>query len=332
MSDPTRTAQRALNDLEARLREVEAPILKGLRPGLSIAEAKELLGTAGAPPEPALLSLYCWRDGAEGGGPSAELLDGARFLSLREAITTRQFELRLAAENEFLPALPASAIFDPLWFPILQDAGGLVYVVERLGAGRVLIVDRQDAGNPEELSASIIEFLDGIAKDGLDFKPPPLTAAVDVLVGRLESDEPRERTTAVRELTRKRPPAAFEPLVAMLKSQDAQARRNAALLLGALGDPRAIPMLIRCVASWSDPDMTSARAGLAAIGSEGDLGHIEKALAEGDRELRMDAIKALAALRDARAVPALQATASSDPDPVVREAAGQALSVLGQPR
>lgn len=78
--------------------------------------------------------------------------------------------------------------------------------------------------------------------------------------------------------------------------------------------------------------MTSARAGLAAIGSEGDLGHIEKALAEGDRELRMDAIKALAALRDARAVPALQATASSDPDPVVREAAGQALSVLGQPR
>jgi hypothetical protein len=332
MSEAARSPERALNDLEVRLHEAEAPVLKGLRPGLSVPEAMQLLSIVGAAPEPALLSLYCWRDGAEGSGPQAELLNGARFLSLREAITTWQFELRLAAENEFLPGQPASEIFDPGWFPILQDAGGLVYVVEGLGAGRVLVVDRQDSGNPEELSSSMVEFLDGIARDGLDFKPAPLTADATVLVGRLESNEPRERTTAVRELTRKRPPAAFEPLVAMLNSQDSQARRNAALLLGALGDPRAVPVLIRCVAFWIDPDMTSARAGLAAIGTEGEMGHLEKALADGDSELRMDAIKGLAALRDARAVPALQAAASGDPDRLLREAASQALRALGRPQ
>lgn len=292
----------------------------------------QLLSAAGARPEPALLALYCWRDGAEGSGPSAELLDGARFLSLREAIATQQFELRLAAENEFLPGLPASEIFDPGWFPILQDAGGLVYVVERLGAGRVLLVDRQDAGSPEELSGSLVEFLDRIARDGLDFNPAPLSADVAVLVGRLESSEPRERSNSVRELTRKRPPTAFEPLVAMLNSQDGQARRNAALLLGALDDPRAVPMLIRCVAVWSEVDATSAAAGLAAIGKVGVLGHLEKALAEGDSQLRLDAIKGLAMLRDARAVPALQAAASGDPDTMVRTEASQALRVLGEPR
>jgi HEAT repeat protein len=286
----------------------------------------------GGTPHPALLALYSWRDGAEGAGPFGELIDTARFLSLEEAISNREFDLRVAHEIEAPPEVPAAMIFDPGWFPILQDASGRVYVVEDLGRGRVLLVDQQDPGNPEELSNSLIEFLDRIARDGMNFKPPPLSADVAVLVGRLESDEGRERWNAVRELTRKRPPAAFEPLLAILDSPDEQARIDAALLLGALGDSRAVAPLIRCAAVWTGKDVTSALAGLAAIGDEGAFGHLEGALAKGDPEMRMDGVKALAATRDARAVPALQMAAAGDADPSVRAAATDALRQLGEPR
>jgi HEAT repeat protein len=260
------------------------------------------------------------------------LLPGARFPALEESIKSREFELRLAAENEALPEHPAAFFFDPGWFPILEEAGGILYVVENFGAGRVLVVDRQSPGNPEELAGALVPFIDGVARDGLRFRPAPLSDDAAALVSRLASKEPGVRMKASRELVRKRPASAFEPLVALLESNDDEVRREAALVLGELRDRRAIPILIRCIARWRGNDVASAWGGLAAIGKEGAFGHLEKALAEGDSELRMDAIKGLAVSRDARAVPALQAAASGDPDTPVREAAGQALRVLGKPR
>jgi hypothetical protein len=261
----------------------------------------------------------------------------ARFLSLQEAIETRRFELGLAAENEFFPDVPAAEIFDLQWFPILDDAVGRIYVVEKLGAGRVMIVDRMQVGAHEVLGESLVAFVDSLAHDGLDFKPSPPSADIAVLVARLESDNERERVRACQELTRKRPAAAFEPLVAMLESRDPSARRDAALILGLLRDRRAIPILIRCIARWStgdpigQPDATSAWAGLRDVGKEDVLAHLERALAEGDTALRLDAITGIVFTRDARGAVALQAAAMSDADPAVRAAAEQALRAAGEP-
>lgn len=258
---------RALADLEARLEKANPAVLKSLRPGLDSARATALLRNLEPTPDAGLVSLYKWRNGGD-----VDLIRGARFYSLEEAIESRAFELRLAAEVESLPDLRAAEIFDPRWFPILEDAGGLLYVVENLGRGRALLFDRQHIGNPEELGASLVEFIDGIARDGADFKPPPLSAAAKVLVSRLESGEPGVRWSAVRELTRKRPAEAFEPLVAMLGSSDAHARGDAALLLGALGDPRAIPILAGCAKRWTGNEVTSARAALSQLAKLGSAG------------------------------------------------------------
>ena len=334
----SRPVKQALADLEARLPQAQASILAGLRPGLSQGDATKLIADAGLKPDPGLIALYTWHNGAEGGGAQAELMDTARFLSLQEAIETRTFELGLAAQVESVPDMPAAEIFDPGWFPILSDASGRIYVVEQVGAGRVLIVDRQQIGIQEELSPTLIGFIDSLAQDALDFKPSPISADVTVLVRNLESKDGKKRVSAIQELTRKRPAAAFEPLVAMLESDQASARRSAALILGLLHDRRAIPILIRCIARWSVRDAeglndaTSAFAGLRDVSQEGWLAHLEHALADRDVELRLDAIKALAVSRDARAVPSLQAVAMHDSEAKVRAAAEQGLRSIGDPR
>jgi hypothetical protein len=327
--------KRALADLEARLRQAQASILGGLRPGLSQGDATKLIAGTGLKPDPGLVALYAWHNGAAGGGAQAELMDTARFMSLQEAIETRTFELGLAAQVEPFPDMPAAEIFDPGWFPILSDASGRIYVVEQVGAGRVLIVDRQQIGIQEELSLTLIGFIDSLAREALDFKPSPISADVTVLVRNLESKDDKKRVSAIQELTRKRPAAAFEPLVAMLESDQASARRDAALFLGLLHDRRAIPILIRCIARWSVrdaeglKDATSAFAGLRDVSKEGWLAHLEHALADGDVDLRMDAVKALVVSRDARAVPSLHAVAMHDPDAKVRAAAEHGLRTIG---
>jgi HEAT repeat protein len=79
-------------------------------------------------------------------------------------------------------------------------------------------------------------------------------------------------------------------------------------------------------------DATSAFAGLRDVSQESTLAHLEHALADGDVELRLDAIKALVVSRDARAVPSLKAVAMHDPDAKVRAVAEQGLRTIGEPR
>ena len=333
---PSRTAKQALADLESRLRLVKAPILAGLRPGLTESHALRLFSSAGVRPDSGLVALYTWHNGAVGGGSQGELMDTARFLSLEEALESREFALRVVADSVLGTGTAAEEVFDPTWFPILSPAHAGLYVVEKLGAGRVVTYEFEQGGISEVLSASLIEFIDSLSRDGLDFKPPAPSADAAVLVARLASEDENERVNATRELTRKRPPAAFEPLVAMLESPNSQARRTAALILGLLHDRLAIPILIRCVATWSAEqgdsarDAASALAGLRDVTDEGWLVHVERAIAEGDTQLRLDAITSLAFSRDARSVPSLQAAASHDPNPIVRAAAERALTALSE--
>ena len=272
-----------------------------------------------------MIALYRWHDGAEGSGPPAELVPDGRFTSLDEALRSREFELSLAAKGASATGLPAAEFFDPAWFPILEDPSGNLYAVEQMGKGRVLFVDRTEAHGREVLATSLAAFINGIAN------PPPAVApdAASALVAGLESPDPVVRLQSVRKLDRIRPAAAFEPLVAMLGSLDDEARRQAALLLGRLGDRRAVPHLIRCLAEWRGNEQVSAGAGLQAIGRKGAFGHLQYALEASDPVLRRQAAQGLVVLRDARAVPLLLATAATDPDLAVRATAAGALRDLG---
>lgn len=328
MSESPKAPERALADLESRLRDAHAPVLRGLNKGMGEDSVRRALRGTGQSPDPALVALYTWHDGARGAGPEAELMDDARFMPLEEAIENRAFELRLAAENEDLPDNPAVAFFDPGWFPILRDSAGNLCVVERMGGGRVLAVDREDVDTREVLASSLIDFFDRIQHGRIDYEHPRLTKPADQLVRELASARSADRALATKELSRKRPAAAFEPLVSMLESDDREARRQAALVLGLLNDRRAVPILIRCLARWIGMDTNSAWGGLAAIGSEGAFGHLEEALKSGESELRVDAIKGLTISRDPRATGVIS-TAARDPDPAVREAAERALHQLG---
>ncbi len=262
----------ALRELEGRLRAAGAPVLESLRPGLPRAEARRMLATLPGPTAGALLDLYSWHDGA-----TQELFPLARFHSLADALAMREFELRLAAEVAQEGGRPAD-IFDATWFPVLDDPSGNLYIVERLGAG---------------LAPSLAAFIDRIGPEG--FEPLPLSDPVAALVALME--DPATRAKATRELTRRRPPEAFDPLVALLQSPEGEVRRDAALLLGELHDWRAIPILIRCLAEWEGIDLTSAGAGLQNIAGEDVFSLLERTAATGDPELRGLAATALATLR-----------------------------------
>jgi len=253
-------ASSVLAELEARLRRYNPAALAHARAGLEATVVRKKFAAAGLDPTGDVVSLYEWRDGSD-----VDLFPGARLLSLDEAIATRELELKLARELEMPPRLSAEAIFATGWFPIMQNPGGLLFVIEDVGRGRVLFVERDDPGNPEEVSASLTAFLDAIVQEGPGLRPAPLSTDVAALVSRLESESPRIRWDAVRELTRKRPKEAFEPLVAMLDSANEDARRDAALLLGSLGDQRAAPILARRLTSWTGKDATAAEAGLSRL-------------------------------------------------------------------
>jgi hypothetical protein len=278
----------ALRELEGRLRAAGAPVLESLRPGLPRAHAKRLLAALPGPTAGALVDLYCWHDGA-----TQELFPLLRFHSLADALGMRGFELGLAAEVA-QEGGRAADIFDPSWFPVFDDPSGNVYIVERLGAGAVVLIDREDMNSRDELAPSLAAFVDRIGPEG--FEPMPLIDPVAALVAQLE--DPATLPKATRELTRRRPPAAFEPLVALLRrSPEGQARRNAALLLGELHNPRAIPILIRCLAEWEGRDLISAAAGLQNCAREDVFGLLERTAATGDPELRSLATAALASVR-----------------------------------
>jgi|GEM_PF-7017521 len=109
-------------------------------------------------------------------------------------------------------------------------------------------------------------------------------------------------------------------------------REAASVVLGKLGDKRAIPPLIEALKDGVEP----AAVALAAIGLDGTVAFDEKLLDEvigilrngGKPEARMAAAKALAILKRPKALPALIA-AMDDPDEQVREAAIEAVGEAG---
>lgn len=146
-------------------------------------------------------------------------------------------------------------------------------------------------------------------------------AAVSKLAGRgaeilpslkalLDSPEVDTRWWAIRTLAQmSEPPAGW--LIAALADSASEVRQCAALAICHHPDGNALPALIRLLA---DPEPVSAELAsnaLAAIGSEA-LSALIEVLGKGLHMARVEAVRALAGIRDPRAIPSLMAALEED--------------------
>lgn len=156
--------------------------------------------------------------------------------------------------------------------------------------------------------------------------------ALSGLVGFLE--EEAHRDTAANVLGRLKDPAALEPLAAMLKSQDPTARRMAAEALEQLADPRSVDAWIeamavpdlREIASRSLKRISDLRERITEILDRLRDTEDAVALEEARIGVSMDLIKL------GRPAVSELIEALDDDLWVVREAAGQALGIIGDMR
>jgi HEAT repeat protein len=119
------------------------------------------------------------------------------------------------------------------------------------------------------------------------------------------------------------------PLVAALSHPDATARALAAGKLAELGDPEAVPALVRVLRGDGDEHVREEAA--RALGRLGEVAALEPlvaALRDPGDHVREEAAAALGALGDLRADAALRG-AVDDRHVMVRRAATEALSRLG---
>jgi len=347
---PLTASSKALAALEAELRRVNAPVLAALRPGLGADSIRRLTQELPFRLPGEVAALYEWHDGSSGDGPAEELFPSGRFPSLQRAVEAYFFEVRLAREVTSGTGLDPDSSYAADWFPIFVTAGGDRYVATQAGSGPVRLLDRVDWSSQVEEAASFANFLEQLVEryqKGAYVAGPVRTVVVnesvlaqlrrgqrgdqagpEALLAQLQGDDPDLQNHAVQEITRLRYPELVSPLIGLLTSPDSILRRRAALLLGAIGDRRAIPHLVRALAEWKGDDLASAWGGLQPIGGEGAIGHLEAVLRDGDSELRVLAAQALGNTEDATAVPALQA-ARHDADARVQAAADAALRRLG---
>jgi len=155
-------------------------------------------------------------------------------------------------------------------------------------------------------------------------------SAVPALLGAAKDDDPDTRLYAVWALGRIGDPGAVETVLATSESEDAGARKMAAYVLGQLGDSRAIPRL-RVLAEDKTADVRwNAAIALAELGDRSGLpvlrSMIDREALARQAELSSDqaeaaminALKALALLKDTETLPQIDKLAQSDPNLRVR--------------
>jgi len=143
----------------------------------------------------------------------------------------------------------------------------------------------------------------------------------------LGSGDTAAREAAAWGLGSVRSERAVGQLIERLADPDPRVRGVAARALGRIGDPAASTPLTRLL---DDPDPRVRELtvlGLDALAAEGVEDHLIRALEDPEMGVRAVAVSALAELEGVRAVQALAAVASGDPDPHTR---GMAISALGK--
>ncbi len=126
----------------------------------------------------------------------------------------------------------------------------------------------------------------------------------------LDSPEVEARWWAIRTLAQMSAPPA-DWLIAALDDSAGEVRQCAALALCHHPDENATPALIRLLA---DPEPVSAElasSALIEIGSQA-LPALIESLEQGPNKARLEAVRALAGIRDPRAIPALMAALEED--------------------
>ncbi len=141
---------------------------------------------------------------------------------------------------------------------------------------------------------------------------------------------------AARALGRTRQPAAFDILVDLLERQSwfDVVRAGAIDGLAALRDERAVPHLSSRVRYGHPPRARRAAAmALPKLASDRKAREaLEHLLEDGDPMLRVDAVRALGELGDAKARPALRERLETDLDARVRRRIREVMRDLGEPR
>jgi HEAT repeat protein len=125
--------------------------------------------------------------------------------------------------------------------------------------------------------------------------------------------------------------AAVPELLDLVSGQDAELALEAIVLLGRIGDKRAVKVLISCVESRSPLLRCHAAESLGRIGDTRARGTLVALLDDPDASVRSNAAAALTKLADSNClIPLVKALADDDAD--VRRSAASALGEVGDPR
>ncbi len=151
-------------------------------------------------------------------------------------------------------------------------------------------------------------------------------ASSDALVKIVSTGSPRLQARAIEALGTRKAKTARPALTDALKNTEPTVRRAAAGALGKIDDPEAVPSLLPLL---NDPDGTVKIAVIQALGALKAKSAIPQLVqAAGNQTTQFEAITALAAMPDVRAVSAyLTGLASKNAD--LRKACRNAIAILG---
>jgi HEAT repeat protein len=125
--------------------------------------------------------------------------------------------------------------------------------------------------------------------------------------------DPESRTWAASYLGKLGDPAAIPALMRLLGARDFQARAAAARALAKLGATEAVPALLDSVERGPEDVMRAwAIDSLGKIGSREAVRKLIDVLGSSDERLRWTAAVALGAIGDKQAIPALEAAATRE--------------------
>lgn len=192
------------------------------------------------------------------------------------------------------------------------------------GAEAVLIELLQEK-NPRVDSADVVDALVSLGT----------SESVPVLSEALESKDWWTSVGAAQALGNIGDKRAVEPLcrAALARDRDVNLRANAAVSLGKIGDPKALPTLVSVLKD--DEDDFARQLAAEALGKLGDKAAVDPLshalLHDENAHVRTRAVTALGVIGDARARDVLQA-ALEDEDASVEKEAAQALQKLEENR
>ncbi|MGD8377877.1 MAG: VWA domain-containing protein [Acidobacteriota bacterium] len=149
--------------------------------------------------------------------------------------------------------------------------------------------------------------------------------AIPALVKVLDDDSPAARTAAFDALVGIGQPATRE-LLARLPRTEGATTVLYAMLLGEVGDDRALEPLAELLGSSRPEERLAAADALGELGLSGGLRPLERTLEDPDRRVRLKAITAVARIGGSGAVAVLERYGGREPDPELRHVAADALA------